>query len=377
LGGTNLLRSVQDLTEAAALGGPKLKAFADAAGLSADEFKELANADPEGAFNKFIEGLSKMDASEQLQTLRDLGITGTEQISVLQRLASGYGTLEQALGLANDAWTKGGDALAEATKKAGTTQGAINELKNQFNDLLVSIGDKLTGKLGQVATGLTPIVSSIKDWVDANPELVTAIAGATLVLGGLALAVGAAGIVIGAATTAFTGLAAAVGLVNIPMLLLAGAVGLLVFTWNTLGQGLVDSWRDAFEQIGIFIQNVIDKVSDLIGKIGEAVRAIPGLQPSSSDSNRAGFEALLDEHGGFDGADGNHATGLRTVPNDGYRAILHKGEAVLKRGDADAWRQGGGGSGSGVTINVYPSNLMGSRQEVVEWFREAAAEAGL
>lgn len=40
-------------------------------------------------------------------------------------------------------------------------------------------------------------------------------------------------------------------------------------------------------------------------------------------------------------ADGSHANGLDRVPFDGYRAILHKDEAVLTRAQASAWRGGG------------------------------------
>jgi hypothetical protein len=34
------------------------------------------------------------------------------------------------------------------------------------------------------------------------------------------------------------------------------------------------------------------------------------------------------------------------------------------------------GRGGGVTVIVNASNLMGSRQEVIEWVREGMAEAG-
>jgi hypothetical protein len=57
-------------------------------------------------------------------------------------------------------------------------------------------------------------------------------------------------------------------------------------------------------------------------------------------------------------ADGSHANGLNYVPFDGYRAILHQGESVLTRQEANAWRSGGGiGSAvrdamSGIQFNV-------------------------
>ena len=34
------------------------------------------------------------------------------------------------------------------------------------------------------------------------------------------------------------------------------------------------------------------------------------------------------------------AIGMQRVPYDGYHAVLHQGEAVLPRRDADQWRKG-------------------------------------
>jgi TP901 family phage tail tape measure protein len=382
LGGTNLLKTVQDLTEAVALGGPKLTAFADAAGMTADEFAALANADPDGAFTKFIEGLSKMDADEQLATLRELGITSTEQITTIQRLAGGYTTLTDALGMANEAWTKGGDALTEAQKKADTTQGSINELKNQFNDLLISIGDKLTGKLGDVATGLVPIIDGIKDWIDANPELVGTIAAVTLGVGTLAAGLAAAGIVVSAIATGFGVLAAAVGMVSLPMVALVAAVGLLVATWNALGPGLVESWGAAFREIGTFISNLVGGIQSIINKLNEMAGLLGlvtggGVDAGSIDYGDTGNPVDGGNIMGLGGGDGSHATGLRTVPFDGYRAILHRGEAVLKRGDADAWRRGDGGNGGGVTVIIQGGVFADGEQSLIERIKTGLAEAGM
>lgn len=56
-----------------------------------------------------------------------------------------------------------------------------------------------------------------------------------------------------------------------------------------------------------------------------------------------------------DGADGSHAMGLSYVPFDGYRAILHEGEAVLTKAENREYREGvsGGGGNIVVTQNFY------------------------
>lgn len=80
------------------------------------------------------------------------------------------------------------------------------------------------------------------------------------------------------------------------------------------------------------------KVPDWIGKIGSgavswAKKLIPG--------------------GGNSKPDGSHYHGLDNVRYDGYRAVLHKGEAVLNRQDAEAYRNGNAGGGSSIpAINI-------------------------
>lgn len=56
---------------------------------------------------------------------------------------------------------------------------------------------------------------------------------------------------------------------------------------------------------------------------------------------RDAIRVAKDEAGmGDGGSDGSHRTGLREVPFDGYRAILHKGERVLTQPEADRYRRG-------------------------------------
>lgn len=80
------------------------------------------------------------------------------------------------------------------------------------------------------------------------------------------------------------------------------------------------------------------KIPDWIGNIGSgavswAKKLIPG--------------------GGNSKPDGSHYHGLDNVRYDGYRAVLHKGEAVLNRQEAEAYRNGQAGGGSSMpTINI-------------------------
>lgn len=87
--------------------------------------------------------------------------------------------------------------------------------------------------------------------------------------------------------------------------------------FNDVGKALTDGVAEGIE----------DGKSSIVNAIVKAIR----------DAIRAAKE----EAGmGDGGSDGSHRTGLREVPFDGYRAILHKGERVLTQPEADRYRRG-------------------------------------
>lgn len=92
------------------------------------------------------------------------------------------------------------------------------------------------------------------------------------------------------------------------------------------------SYADDFNDVGkALTDGVAEGIKDGKSSIVNAItRAI-----------RDAIKAAKDEAGmGGGGSDGSHRTGLREVPFDGYRAILHKGERVLTQPEADRYRRG-------------------------------------
>ena len=69
----------------------------------------------------------------------------------------------------------------------------------------------------------------------------------------------------------------------------------------------------------------------------------------------------------FAGSDGSHRTGLREVPFDGYRAILHKGEMVLTQPEADRYKTGSKTVNQG-DINIYIDKIENSNDRSVKDF---------
>ena len=78
-------------------------------------------------------------------------------------------------------------------------------------------------------------------------------------------------------------------------------------------------------------------------------------------------------YGGTDAAEDwkGHASGLRYVPYDGYRAILHEGERVLTAREA---RQGGLQESSGVTVSVTGNSFTVREEADIDRVAEAIAQ---
>lgn len=92
------------------------------------------------------------------------------------------------------------------------------------------------------------------------------------------------------------------------------------------------SYADDFNDVGKALtdgvaEGIKDGKSSIVNAIVKAIRDA--------------IKAAEDEAGmGGGGSDGSHRTGLREVPFDGYRAILHKGERVLTQPEAERYRRG-------------------------------------
>ena len=88
---------------------------------------------------------------------------------------------------------------------------------------------------------------------------------------------------------------------------------------------------------------------------------------------RTAAQAIADEaENGMNGGGGGspRAGGLDYVPYDGYPAILHRGESVLTKAEAEEWRTGGGGNTAGITI---VQNIQSVPQTPVELAAATAA----
>ena len=293
LGGSNFSKFVTSMATDVARGGAELDTLARVAGRSRDEFVQIFERDATSAITMFLNGLGQLNTEGQVTVLEDLGLTGMEVERVVLSLAGNVGLLGDSFDTAEEGWINASDHLTEAAAKAATTQGAMNTLKNQVTDLGIEVGNVLLPLLLQFVNDARPVIDSVMEWVQQNPELVTQIgmvAGALVILGPIVAGIGAVlsgvGAIVGVVTGAF-------GLLLSPVGLLIGLIAGLVFALNELYPGgLTKLFSDAAATAGMLavivrtvlaaaidwvrarFQELIQTIQDVIAKVQEAVSAI-------------------------------------------------------------------------------------------------------
>lgn len=118
----------------------------------------------------------------------------------------------------------------------------------------------------------------------------------------------------------------------IPMIPTLGTI--LENVWS-VAKPILDAMKLAFQWVGEKIEWVVKKLK--------------GFKKTFEDIKNGDFSIGLPKFIGGNGLiqmHGSHATGLNRVPFDGYRAILHRDEAVLTASEAETYRKHGLGNNS-------------------------------
>lgn len=325
------------------------------------------------------------DISNALGLIRDVATTiGTGISNGIRALGEGIQGFASAIaGIdADNLYTflrPFGAVLAGVALGAGTLIGAGVEL------VLTGLGEalRLLGEgVSQLVTSGAALMNGDLAGALANfgaPALIVGVLGMAFAIPLITAAIGAlAGVVTFVLSTSLGLLAVALGGVGLIVMgfdtgrleligLGVGALGVAAFAaFGTIGllgvaiggfallvarllPGIVESWGAAFDQIKQFIQNVINKVDELLRKIGEAVRSIPGMQDSPADTAEQGVNRMKEM--------GLFATGGYTGdgPANEVAGLVHRGEWVFNRqqmGGLMGMLAGGGGGGRKIADTI-------------------------
>lgn len=156
-GGGSMSRFITMLQNAVSAGGDDLTAFANVAGMTADEFSQAFKTDSAAAILEFVKGLS--ESEDLIGTITGLDINETEMQRMLTGLAGGADLLAEALALSSTAWAENTALTEEAAKRYETTASQFQILENKITALGQKFGDALLGPVNAV-------VDTLSGWLD-------------------------------------------------------------------------------------------------------------------------------------------------------------------------------------------------------------------
>lgn len=152
MGGSAFSKALIKMEVASTQGADAMGDFANVAGMSNQEFKNLWDSDPAGAFIAFTKGLAQMDEEgiSAIATLQDLGFKEVRLRDTMLRTVSASGLLESAIADATKAWDENTALTEKSNAIYSTTAARLTNLKN-----------KASLAAQQIASDLTPVVHNL------------------------------------------------------------------------------------------------------------------------------------------------------------------------------------------------------------------------
>lgn len=256
-------------------------------------------------------------------------------------------------------------------------------LKSQISALAIEVGDALIPALRQIVDVVSPVIRSLIDWIDLNPNLtatIVTLAAAAAVAGPALMIVGQAvtgiGTIVRVAAIALGALLSPVGLIA------AGAAGLA----TVLGVDVVGGFQAIIDQIGVFF----GRLQNFDGDIGRTFESMFTLDEDGSSF----FSTVLEGFGmAREQAQGTAATIERITQTFGrffgaLRAGVPAGDAIqtllrdlLPADLADGIISTVEGIGAGIqdflgrAAEFVSGTVLPALQRLADWFIQDALPA--
>lgn len=191
LGGGVTTRVLLKMYEAVQEGGDSLNAFAKVAGVSGAAFEKAFGESPVAAMDMVAQGLARIkgEGGNVVQSMKDVGIKGTEEYQVMLALAASGDLLTDSLELGSKAWKENTALLDEANKRYATTESKVKVAWNNIKDAAIEAGAvvlPMIAGLAETVSGLAQGFASLPQPVQGGITVLAGLTGgAALLAGGL------------------------------------------------------------------------------------------------------------------------------------------------------------------------------------------------
>ena len=161
-------------------------------GFTTKGFAAAMNKDAQGAISTFIERVKKLPKDKQYPLLAK--VFGKQYADDVLLLAQNTGEYNRQLGLLQETDENGnlkyiGSMQREFENRSNTTENKLTKLKSSLTEIATKIGNAFLPVITSFVENITPVIYSITEWVDTNPQLMewvlTIGGGIGAVVGGL------------------------------------------------------------------------------------------------------------------------------------------------------------------------------------------------
>ena len=143
-------------------------------GFTTKSFAAAMNKDAQGAISSFIEKVKKMPKDKQYPLLAK--VFGKQYADDVLLLAQNTGEYNRQLGLLQETDANGnlkyiGSMQREFENRSNTAENKLTKLKNSLTEIAEKIGRAFLPVITSFVENITPVIYSITEWVETNPQL--------------------------------------------------------------------------------------------------------------------------------------------------------------------------------------------------------------
>lgn len=362
---------------------------------------KVAIVDAQGNYRDFNDILTDVVGATEGMTVaeRDMALAsvwGTEALKgvnmALQAGVPSINEFEQGI--------RGADGTATALYDTmnDNLKGSISGLMSAIEGLAIQLFQRMEPALQKMVDGCQKVVEWFSNMSPATQTLV-------LVIGALVAAIGPLLIVFGVIATSISAIIAVLPVLGAAFAALTGPIGIAIAAitaaiaigvaimknwdeikakclevFNSVKAAIKSTWDSVVKNTKAFISTMLSSMGTFLNNLVTSIRNfVPNMLQVGKDLFNGmwdGMKAIWDNLSSWvseksswlldklmfwrdsqremnsGGSDGSHRTGLRSVPFDGYRAILHKGERVLTEAENYRYTEGMATNRSGsITVN--------------------------
>ena len=148
-GGSSMSKMLQRISLAVATNSKELQAYAETAGMTADEFSKAWGDNAANAFLKFLQGIQSSE--DELVKLNDLGLANEVRLTrAMGSLATNTDLYSSALNTANTAWMENTAMVNEAEKRYATLKSQLSQTWEAIKQAGNELGQALTPSLKNI-----------------------------------------------------------------------------------------------------------------------------------------------------------------------------------------------------------------------------------